>query len=61
MTSIEHQMAEIYIFVDDFLKAHPRRAQWRRSPNAAPRLSKKMVEQDNIRQTVSFIDSSLKR
>src|SRR3989337_3106901 len=29
-------MTEIYCFVDDFLKAHPRRAQWRRSPNAAP-------------------------
>lgn len=36
MTSIEHQMTEIYCFVDDFLKAHPHRAQWRRSPNAAP-------------------------
>jgi hypothetical protein len=39
MTSIEHQMTEIYVFVDDFLKAHPRRAQWRRSHNAAPRLT----------------------
>lgn len=39
MTSIEHQMTEIYCFVDDFLKAHPRRAQWRRSPNAAPRFT----------------------
>lgn len=36
MSSIEHQMTEIYCFVDDFLKAHPRRAQWRRSPNATP-------------------------
>lgn len=36
MPSIEHQMAEIYCFVDDFLKAHPRRARWRRSPNASP-------------------------
>jgi hypothetical protein len=32
-------MTEIYVFVDDFLKAHPRRAQWRRSHNAAPRLT----------------------
>jgi transposase len=36
VTSIEHQMTEIYVFVDDFLKAHPRRAKWRRSPNARP-------------------------
>jgi hypothetical protein len=36
MTSIEHQMTQIYCFVDDFLKAYPRRAGWRRSPNAAP-------------------------
>jgi hypothetical protein len=36
MTSIEHQMTEIYVFVDDFLKAHPRRARWRRSPNSCP-------------------------
>jgi transposase len=39
MTSIEHQMTQIYCFVDDYLKAHPRRAQWRRSPNAAPSLT----------------------
>jgi hypothetical protein len=36
VTSIEHQMTQIYCFVDDFLKAHPRRAHWRRSPHAAP-------------------------
>lgn len=36
MSSIEHQMAEIYCFVDDYLKAHPRLAQWRRSPNSTP-------------------------
>jgi len=29
-------MAEIYCFVDDYLKAHPTRARWRRSPNASP-------------------------
>jgi hypothetical protein len=32
-------MTEIYVFVDDFLKAHPRRAQWRRSPNSTPDLT----------------------
>lgn len=36
MSSIEHQMAEIYCFVDDYQKAHPQLAQWRRSPNSAP-------------------------
>lgn len=36
MRSIEHQMTEIYVFVDDFLQAHPRRARWRRSPNRHP-------------------------
>jgi hypothetical protein len=29
-------MTEIYVFVDDFLRAHPRRAHWRRSPNSCP-------------------------
>jgi hypothetical protein len=29
-------MTEIYCFVDDFLKANPRLAQWRVSPNAEP-------------------------
>ena len=36
MPSIEHQMAEIYCFVDDYLRARPRLAHWRRSPNEAP-------------------------
>ncbi len=36
MNSIEHQMTEIYCFIDDYLKAHPRRAAWRRSPNSQP-------------------------
>ena len=37
--SIEHQMTEIYSFVDDYLKAHPGCAAWRRSPHATPRFS----------------------
>ena len=37
--SIEHQMTEIYCFVDDYLKAHPHCAQWRRSPHACPRFT----------------------
>jgi transposase len=39
MSSIEHQMTEIYCFVDDYLKAHPHQAQWRRSPHGTPRFS----------------------
>ena len=38
-TSIEHQMIELYCFVDEFLKAHPRLAQWRHSPHAQPQFS----------------------
>jgi hypothetical protein len=36
MASIEHQMTEIYVVVDDYLKTHPDLAQWRQSPNATP-------------------------
>lgn len=39
MSSIEHQMTEIYCFVDDYLKAHPGQARWRRSPHAEPRFA----------------------
>lgn len=37
--SIEHQMTEIYCFVDDYLKAHPALSDWRRSPHSAPRFA----------------------
>jgi hypothetical protein len=37
--SIEHQMTEIYCFIDDYLKAHPRQARWRRSPHAVARFT----------------------
>jgi len=37
--SVEHQMTEIYCFVDDFLKPHPGLAHWRRSPPAQPQFS----------------------
>ena len=37
--SIEHQMTELYCFVDEFLKIHPRLAQWRHSPHAQPQFS----------------------
>ena len=37
--SVEHQMTEIYCFVDDFLKTPPGLAHWRRSPHAQPQFS----------------------
>lgn len=36
MPTIIDQMTELYCFVDDYLKAHPRRAAWRSSPNCRP-------------------------
>jgi hypothetical protein len=36
MSSINDQLTEIYVMVDDFLKAHPTRAKWRHSPNDLP-------------------------
>jgi hypothetical protein len=32
-------MIEIYCFIDDYLKAHPHCAQWRRSPHSVPRFA----------------------
>lgn len=37
--SVEHQMIEIYCFVDEFLQTHPALARWRRSPHAQPQFS----------------------
>jgi hypothetical protein len=37
--SIEHQMTEIYCFVDDYLAARPALSGWRPSPHAAPRFT----------------------
>ncbi len=34
--SVADQMTQIYVFVDDYLKAYPMQAAWRRSNNAAP-------------------------
>ncbi|HZS09378.1 MAG TPA: transposase [Blastocatellia bacterium] len=36
MQSINDQLIEIYVFVDDYLKTHPRRAARRQSNNAEP-------------------------
>ena len=39
MTTIIDQMTQIYCFIDDYLKANPRLAQWRRSPNSQPAIT----------------------
>ena len=36
MPSIEHQLIEIYVFADDYLKQHPHLARWRTSNHGAP-------------------------
>lgn len=36
MSSIEHQLTELYVFVDDCLRAQRPLAAWRHSPNAHP-------------------------
>lgn len=36
MASIVEQMTAVYVFVDDYLKAHPAQAQWRRSHHHDP-------------------------
>ena len=36
MARIETQMTAVYVFVDDYLKAHPGQTQWRRSNHHAP-------------------------
>jgi transposase len=36
MASIVDQMTTVYVFVDDYLKAHPSQTQWRLSNNHAP-------------------------
>jgi transposase len=37
--SVEHQMTEIYCFVDEFFKTRPWLARWRHSPHASPHFS----------------------
>lgn len=36
MASISEQLTAVYVFVDDYLKAHPRATQWRRANNCRP-------------------------
>ena len=36
MSSIEQQLTELYVLMDDFLTAHPALAHWRQSPHHQP-------------------------
>jgi transposase len=36
MSSIEHHLTELYVFIDDFLTTHPALAHWRQSPHEQP-------------------------
>ena len=36
MSSIEHHLTELYVFIDDFLTIHPALAHWRLSPHDQP-------------------------
>src|SRR3982750_4861838 len=36
MSSIEHHLTELYVFIDDFLTTHPALAHWRQSPHYQP-------------------------
>ena len=36
MSSIEHHLTELYVFIDDFLTDHPKLAHWRQSPHDWP-------------------------
>lgn len=60
MCSIEYQMTEIYCFIDDYLKAHPQRVQWRRSHNSQPHFTDAEVLTIAVLQS-SFGCATLKR
>jgi hypothetical protein len=36
MSSIEHHLTELYVFIDDFLRSHSALAHWRPSPHNQP-------------------------
>src|ERR1700722_14579660 len=52
MKSIVDTLTQVYVFVDDFLAAHPNRAHWRRSNNAAPAFSDAEVITLGLMQSV---------
>lgn len=59
-TRLEHQMTEIYCFVDDYLPEHPALLKWRRSLHSAPRFTDPQVITIALLQAPSGV-ASLKK
>lgn len=52
MSSIIENLIEVYVFVSDYLAAHPVQAHWRRSHNAAPAFTDAEVITIGLMQSV---------
>lgn len=52
MSSIIENLIEVYVFVSDYLAAHPHQAQWRRSNNAQPTFTDAEVITIGLMQSV---------
>src|SRR5262250_542214 len=57
MPSINDHLTEIYVFIDDYLKQHPEKAQWRQSNNAEPALSDAEVLTIGLSQSALGVQS----
>jgi len=57
MPSIIDQLTEIYVFIDDHLKQHPEKAQWRGSNNAEPVFSDAEVLTIGLSQSALGVQS----
>src|SRR6266511_4110878 len=57
MPSIIDQLTEIYVFIDDHLKQHPEKAQWRGSNNAEPAFSDAEVLTIGLSQSALGVQS----
>jgi hypothetical protein len=53
MPSIIDQLTEIYMFIDDHLKQHPEKAQWRGSNNDEPAFSDAEVLMYRVNKVVT--------
>src|SRR6266540_952654 len=57
MPSINDHLTEIYVFIDDHLKQHPEKAQWRSSNNAEPAFSDAEVLTIGLSQSALGVQS----
>jgi hypothetical protein len=57
MSNIADWATELYVFVDDYLKTHPRLQQWRRSHNAVPGFTDAEVLTIGLLQSRLGVDS----